>query len=120
SVLAGETLDQRKDERGGLAGAGGGAADDVLAGEGRGDCPGLDGGGDAIAGSRERSLRLGREAERGKRTFGHETTHSTAGAHGRACCRAGRWSGDQDVGGKTPSTRPHSRLEQRMSKAGAM
>ena len=45
-LLAGETLHQRKDEGGSLAGAGGGEADDVLARKGRGDRSGLDRRGD--------------------------------------------------------------------------
>ena len=118
-LLAGETLHQRKDEGGSLAGAGGGAADDVLARKGRGDGSGLDRRGDEIARAGDGGLRLGREPEGGKRRFGHVTTHSRDGARERTVV-------GPDAGAEirtmkeTPSTRPYSRLQPRMSSAGAI
>ena len=84
-----------KDEGRGLAGAGRGTADDVLARQRGGNGPGLDGGGDAIAGRGQGGLRLGREPERGKGCFRHGTTHSRARARARVV-GSGRWSGNQD------------------------
>src|SRR4029079_8530861 len=116
SLLAGETLHQGKDEGRGLAGAGRGTADDVLARESRWNGPGLDGRGDAVTRADERGLRLGREPEGGKRCFGHETTHSRDGA-GRAVVGPDAGAEIRTLRG-TPSTRPHSRLQPRMSTTG--
>jgi len=59
-----EPLEDREDERGGLAGARLGGGDDVAAAEDDGDCRRLDRSGLAIALVGHRSQELGREAER--------------------------------------------------------
>jgi hypothetical protein len=61
--VAGQALQQRQDEAGGLAGAGLGAAHDVLAGEHDGNGLGLDGGGLGVAGIGHRLEQFGQQPE---------------------------------------------------------